>query len=94
MLTIHVWPKWLKEFLLTHPLYKSPGSFLLNPVMVEPPQKHLFAMPVARPLATFAPRKLLASLVGQPDRLRRQANVFRAARWSDGVFDIGMRTLA
>ena len=24
MLTIHVWPKWLKEFLLTHPLYKSP----------------------------------------------------------------------
>ena len=75
-------------------------------------------MPVARPLATFAPRKLLArglaaapqfalrahptrplrggriALVGQPDRLRRQANVFKAARWSDGVFDIGMRTLA
>ena len=25
MLTIHVWPKRLKEFLLTHPLYKSPG---------------------------------------------------------------------
>ena len=24
MLTIHVWPKWLKEFLLTHSLYKSP----------------------------------------------------------------------
>ena len=24
MLTIHVWPKWVKEFLLTHPLYKSP----------------------------------------------------------------------
>ena len=24
MLTIHVWPRWLKEFLLTHPLYKSP----------------------------------------------------------------------
>ena len=24
MLTIHVWPKWLKRFLLTHPLYKSP----------------------------------------------------------------------
>ena len=23
MLTIHVWPKRLKEFLLTHPLYKS-----------------------------------------------------------------------
>ena len=23
MLTIHVWPRWLKEFLLTHPLYKS-----------------------------------------------------------------------
>ena len=28
----------------------------------------------ARPLATFVPRKLLASLVGQPDRLRRQAH--------------------
>ena len=27
MLTIHVWPKWLKEFLLTHPLYKSPFRF-------------------------------------------------------------------
>ena len=25
MLTIHVWPKWLKSFLLTHPLYKSPS---------------------------------------------------------------------
>ncbi len=25
MLTIHVWPRRLKEFLLTHPLYKSPG---------------------------------------------------------------------
>ncbi len=27
MLTIHVWPKWLKEFLLTHPLYKSPYAY-------------------------------------------------------------------
>lgn len=27
MLTIHVWPKRLKEFLLTHPLYKSPSLF-------------------------------------------------------------------
>ena len=26
MLTIHVWPKRLKEFLLTHPLYKSPRA--------------------------------------------------------------------
>ena len=26
MLTIHVWPRRLKEFLLTHPLYKSPSS--------------------------------------------------------------------
>ena len=25
MLTIHVWPRWVKEFLLTHPLYKSLG---------------------------------------------------------------------
>ena len=25
MLTIHVWPKRLKEFLPTHPLYKSPS---------------------------------------------------------------------
>ncbi len=30
---------------------------------------------LARPLATFAARKLLASLVGQPDRLRRQAHL-------------------
>ena len=27
MLTIHVWPRRLKEFLLTHPLYKSPRGF-------------------------------------------------------------------
>ena len=27
MLTIHVWPKRLKEFLLTHPLYKSPCKY-------------------------------------------------------------------
>ena len=27
MLTIHVWPRWVKEFLLTHPLYKSPQDF-------------------------------------------------------------------
>jgi hypothetical protein len=26
MLTIHVWPKRLKEFLLTHSLYKSPSN--------------------------------------------------------------------
>ena len=26
MLTISVWPRRLKEFLLTHPLYKSPSS--------------------------------------------------------------------
>ena len=28
MLTIHVWPKWLKRFLLTHPLYKSPEAVI------------------------------------------------------------------
>ena len=28
MLTIHVWPRRLKEFLLTHPLYKSPWHSL------------------------------------------------------------------
>ena len=26
MLTISVWPRRLKEFLLTHPLYKSPNK--------------------------------------------------------------------
>ena len=31
MLTIHVWPKRLKEFLLTHPLYKSP-FFSFTPI--------------------------------------------------------------
>ena len=28
MLTISVWPRRLKEFLLTHPLYKSPNFFV------------------------------------------------------------------
>ena len=28
MLTIHVWPRWVKEFLLTHPLYKSPHTLI------------------------------------------------------------------
>ena len=30
MLTIHVWPRRLKEFLLTHPLYKSPCNVALE----------------------------------------------------------------
>ena len=30
MLTIHVLPRRLKEFLLTHPLYKSPAFVNLN----------------------------------------------------------------
>ena len=37
MLTIHVWPKRLKEFLLTHPLYKSPQRRMwMNPREVLP----------------------------------------------------------
>jgi hypothetical protein len=36
MLTIHVWPKRLKEFLLTHPLYKSPKTRLSPSVPVVP----------------------------------------------------------
>ena len=40
MLTIHVWPKWLKRLLLTHPLYKSPvldypESPLLRAIWIE-----------------------------------------------------------
>ena len=36
MLTIHVWPKRLKAFLLTHPLYKSPGlCFISSAVMLH-----------------------------------------------------------
>ena len=30
MLTIHVWPRRLKEFLLTHPLYKSPSGYVIG----------------------------------------------------------------
>ena len=30
MLTIHVWPRRLKEFLLTHPLYKSPSRRIVS----------------------------------------------------------------
>ncbi len=32
MLTIHVWPRRLKEFLLTHPLYKSPDALRVHQV--------------------------------------------------------------
>ena len=34
MLTIHVWPKRLKEFLLTHSLYKSP-PILRSPCVID-----------------------------------------------------------
>ena len=34
MLTIHVWPRWLKAFLLAHPLYKSPKPRNCFPKMV------------------------------------------------------------
>ena len=37
MLTIHVWPKRLKEFLLTHPLYKSPEALSSTGVSQKPP---------------------------------------------------------
>ena len=33
MLTIHVWPRRLKEFLLTHPLYKSPKIMILLQIL-------------------------------------------------------------
>ena len=32
MPAIHVWPKRLKEFLLAHPLYKSPGKAASRPL--------------------------------------------------------------
>ena len=35
MLTIHVLPRRLKEFLLTHPLYKSPISVAVNNLKAE-----------------------------------------------------------
>ncbi len=44
MLTIHVWPRRLKEFLLTHPLYKSPPSTLISsyfiPLSLSPCNPH------------------------------------------------------
>ena len=42
MLTIHVWPKRLKEFLLTHPLYKSP---ILTPPLGSDPQSPSYHIP-------------------------------------------------
>ena len=33
MLTISVWPRRLKEFLLTHPLYKSPSIGQCTPLL-------------------------------------------------------------
>ena len=37
MLTIHVWPRWVKEFLLTPPLYKSPTEQGLSPPFGDSP---------------------------------------------------------
>ena len=48
--------------------------------MVEPPQKHLFAMPVARPLATFAPRKLLARGLAAASQFALRAHPTRPLR--------------
>ncbi len=36
MLTIHVWPRRLKEFLLTHPLYKSPSRRIVSEHVTAP----------------------------------------------------------
>ena len=53
MLTIHVWPKRLKEFLLTHPLYKSPTS--AAPSNYHPPSNlvHQLAKLLADALGLF-----------------------------------------
>ena len=42
MLTIHVLPKRLKEFLLTHPLYKSPKTQI--PHRAENPMRNHYTM--------------------------------------------------
>ena len=39
MLTIHVWPRWLKAFLLAHPLYKSPRGNRRGNRRLQPPHK-------------------------------------------------------
>ena len=50
MLTIHVWPKWLKEFLLTHPLYKSPCPRLSLPILFRFPFHLAIRTAVFKPL--------------------------------------------
>ena len=56
MLTISVWPRRLKEFLLTHPLYKSPSAHLSDGV-----QPHSAIRLTPRPM--FA-------LIAQPEQIR------------------------
>ena len=47
MLTIHVWPKRLKEFLLTHPLYKSPSDLQKGPTLADYHQRLSDYLPMA-----------------------------------------------
>ena len=53
MLTIHVWPRRLKEFLLTHPLYKSPRFIyrFYAGIMHENYHRRLPTPPSSNPLA-------------------------------------------
>lgn len=50
MLTIHVWPRWVKEFLLTHPLYKSPNQFL-------GPRRHRITTPIFAHALAIIPKQ-------------------------------------
>ena len=64
MLTISVWPRRLKEFLLTHPLYKSPAA--------------TDSLSVGRCTASSAPRSIFRPCAHAP--FRDPLPMFRAYR--------------
>ena len=86
MLTISVWPRRLKEFLLTHPLYKSPACRRTLPNGPPPPSTLSVQLSVSRPAGggtILAPRASRPS--GRPSRpLRREKNAPSEARVARG----------
>ena len=75
MLTIHVWPKRLKAFLLTHPLYKSPLSPIKPqqvPAMPKPAvQKKLVGAAGFEPTTTCAQGRCATRLRYAPMKASR-----------------------
>ena len=74
MLTISVWPRRLKEFLLTHPLYKSPIGERGLPILVVTDKlkaAHFLSVPALTSIGTASPSIWITKSISDSARSAR-----------------------